>query len=609
MTAVYPAGGGSVGVSEVATGPQRYARWSRQDSSDICTDDEGTQPRRLTPLEKLNLDMCQDEKMVKELTVGRRIGFYKIRGEIGCGNFSHVKLGIHALTKDKVAIKILDKTKLDQKTQRLLSREISSMETLHHPNIIRLYEVVETLTRLHLVMEYASGGELYTKISTEGKLSDIDSKIVFSQVLSAVKHMMLSAMDTEDFLSSLLGEEEDGLTINCLSQSPHGSDSGISEDTTPPYCQSPPDSSETDTVPSPGVEPLLYSEYVTESYEAQVVQTDHCYTLPQGTDALLSVRSENPESDVFIDVDDLDDSMEDDFSPELPCSLTIEDSTQSSKPDNQFQFKEIVLTDEERRLLTKEGATIPTHMPLTKAEERTLKRVRRKIRNKQSAQESRKKKKVYVDGLENRVAICTAHNQELQKKVEMLQKQNISLIEQLRKLQAMVKMSTMKTTTTSTCIMVFLLSFCLIIFPSVNPFGSSNQKDLYTSSTGMSRALRSYPAVLKDDIISTSAKEVPDQDVLLMATVENNQVLLSGGQNHTPDYQRVEQSDSESGVNNNSSADFPTPDQSDLKADGSLSESHRNSAAVYDSQSKTKESWMEQKPTSVIIQQHRSDEM
>ncbi|XP_029296359.1 cAMP responsive element binding protein 3-like 3 like [Cottoperca gobio] len=447
---------------------------------------------------------------------------------------------------------------------------------------------------------------------------------------------ILTGMDTEDFLSSLL-EGEDNMGTTCPSHSPSGSDSGISDDSSTVVGNnnllgsSSPQGSDSDIVPSPSYsqpspvhsDPALTpGELQTESLEVLSVQADHSYSLLQSggmdMDALQSVRAEQPDTDVFIDLDDfVSEAMEDDVTDELPCTLSIEDSTQDSTEDNemdQFHFKEIVLTEEEKRLLGKEGVTIPTHMPLTKAEERTLKRVRRKIRNKQSAQESRKKKKVYVDGLENRVAICTAHNLELQKKVQMLHKQNISLIEQLRKLQAMVKMSTMKASTTSTCVMVFLLSFCLIIFPSVNPFGGkTEQKELYKPSSIISRTLRSLPT---DSTDAMSFHEPEDNELFLLpqADVENVKAIFAGGQNHTPDYQRVEQPDSETGFNSNSSADFPSPAQAaEMKPGpaggvGALQEGSIDAAVAYEVTG-SKDNWIEQNPPSVILQQHRSDEM
>lgn len=78
----------------------------------------------------------------KEIALGKRIGFYRLGKELGAGNFSKVKLGVHVLTKEKVAVKMMEKTKMDQKAQRLLLREIDNMELMHHPNIIRLFEVI-----------------------------------------------------------------------------------------------------------------------------------------------------------------------------------------------------------------------------------------------------------------------------------------------------------------------------------------------------------------------------------------------------------------------------------------------------------------------------------
>ena len=101
------------------------------------------------------------------------------------------ELSDDVVISEKVAVKILDKTRLDAKTRRLLSREITSMEKMHHPNIIRLYEVVETLSKLYIVLEYASEGELHTRVTANPDgLPESDAKAAFAQIVSAVQHMV-----------------------------------------------------------------------------------------------------------------------------------------------------------------------------------------------------------------------------------------------------------------------------------------------------------------------------------------------------------------------------------------------------------------------------------
>jgi len=96
------------------------------------------------------------------------------------------------------------------------------------------------------------------------------------------------------------------------------------------------------------------------------------------------------------------------------------------------------LSEEEKRTLLIEGLPIPARLPLNKMEERALKKVRRKIKNKISAQESRRKKKEYMEALEKKVDNYASENNGLKKKVGGLELANRSLIMQVQKLQALV---------------------------------------------------------------------------------------------------------------------------------------------------------------------------
>ncbi|RZC38735.1 cyclic AMP response element-binding protein A-like, partial [Asbolus verrucosus] len=98
----------------------------------------------------------------------------------------------------------------------------------------------------------------------------------------------------------------------------------------------------------------------------------------------------------------------------------------------------LILTDEEKRTLIAEGYPVPTRLPLTKAEEKSLKKIRRKIKNKISAQESRRKKKEYMDQLERKVEILVSENNDYRSKIESLEDSNSNLLSQLQKLQAIV---------------------------------------------------------------------------------------------------------------------------------------------------------------------------
>ncbi|KAI4882060.1 hypothetical protein NFI96_028315 [Prochilodus magdalenae] len=117
-----------------------------------------------------------------------QVGFYEIIRTLGKGNFAVVKLARHKVTKTQVAIKIIDKTRLDATDLEKLNREVKIMKLLNHPHIIKLYQVMETKDMLYIVTEFAKHGEMFDHLASNGRLSEAEARRTFWQILSAVEY-------------------------------------------------------------------------------------------------------------------------------------------------------------------------------------------------------------------------------------------------------------------------------------------------------------------------------------------------------------------------------------------------------------------------------------
>ncbi|KAH9747991.1 CBL-interacting serine/threonine-protein kinase 23 [Citrus sinensis] len=118
-----------------------------------------------------------------------RVGKYELGRTLGEGSFAKVKFARNTETGENVAIKILDKEKvLKHKMIGQIKREISTMKLIRHPNVIRMYEVMASKTKIYIVLEFVTGGELFDKIASRGRLKEDEARKYFQQLINAVDY-------------------------------------------------------------------------------------------------------------------------------------------------------------------------------------------------------------------------------------------------------------------------------------------------------------------------------------------------------------------------------------------------------------------------------------
>ncbi|XP_029702207.1 serine/threonine-protein kinase BRSK2-like isoform X2 [Takifugu rubripes] len=114
------------------------------------------------------------------------VGPYRLEKTLGKGQTGLVKLGIHCVTCQKVAIKIVNREKLSESVLMKVEREIAILKLIEHPHVLKLHEVYENKKYLYLVLEHVSGGELFDYLVKKGRLTPKEARKFFRQIISAL---------------------------------------------------------------------------------------------------------------------------------------------------------------------------------------------------------------------------------------------------------------------------------------------------------------------------------------------------------------------------------------------------------------------------------------
>ncbi|XP_034974777.2 SNF-related serine/threonine-protein kinase [Zootoca vivipara] len=120
---------------------------------------------------------------------GKIAGLYDLERTLGKGHFAVVKLARHVFTGERVAVKVIDKSKLDSGAAAHLLQEVRCMKLVQHPNVVRLYEVIDTHAKLYLILELGDGGDMFDHIMQhEGGLGEEKAKHYFAQIVHAISY-------------------------------------------------------------------------------------------------------------------------------------------------------------------------------------------------------------------------------------------------------------------------------------------------------------------------------------------------------------------------------------------------------------------------------------